>query len=469
MNLSVGKPKNFEGVVKAALTAFKKLHETGSYNPKDLLEVEEYADLVNATSNIFSSAITHDVPEDMKEYLEKDVFMFSGLKTHAQLTEARSLLKDGSGNIRPYEDFERSILKLNEQYNTHYLEAEYEFAVQSSQSAAQWVNLQDDTSRYWLEYRTAGDEKVRASHAALNGICLPADDSFWLEYYPPNGWRCRCVAVEILARDGKLSDSNKAKKLGEAATSQISPEGKNKLAMFRFNPGAEKKIFPSGNAYEKFVGAEIAKKQLAKQNSYTLPSELKHLFDSKNIKIDEDFIKLIDKDLKFQFSDKYTRVFGTSYYRAKEHKIVLDIRNNHENYEIKNVFYHEFGHSIDEKRGYYKNPKTTALVNKYLKDEKYGFSYFKELDEKVKAIPSSSRTIMEQKGSLRDTIMAMTLNYGAGHTKKYFTAKGEFNRQREFLAHCFENRYCGNEIFEKLAPELFNDMKNLIDELNSDK
>jgi len=215
--------------------------------------------MINVTSEIFSSAITHEVPQEMRAYLEKDVFAFSGLKTHAQLTEARSLLKDSSGNIHPYQDFERSILKLNEKYNTHYLEAEYEFAVQSSQSAAQWANLQDDTSRYWLEYRTAGDEKVRASHAALNGICLPADDPFWMEYYPPNGWRCRCVAVEILAREGKLSDRNKAKKLGEAATSQISPDGKNKLAMFRFNPGAEKKIFPPKNAYSKVIGANELK------------------------------------------------------------------------------------------------------------------------------------------------------------------------------------------------------------------
>jgi len=238
---------------------FKKLHESGSYHPKDLLKTKEYADLIKSTAEIFTSAITHEVPEEMKEHLEKDVFVFSGLKTHAQLTEARSLLKDSSGNIRPYEDFERNILKLNEKYNTHYLEAEYEFAVQSSQSVAQWVNLQDDTSRYWLEYRTAGDEKVRATHAALNGICLPADDPFWMEYYPPNGWRCRCVAVEILAREGKLSDSSKAKRLGEAATSQISADGKNKLAMFRFNPGAEKKIFPPKNAYSKVIGAKELK------------------------------------------------------------------------------------------------------------------------------------------------------------------------------------------------------------------
>ncbi|MBP7174368.1 MAG: hypothetical protein KBA33_09940 [Cloacibacterium sp.] len=195
----------------------------------------------------------------MKTYLEKDAFIFSGLKTHAQLAEARSFLKDESGNIRPYYDFEQKILKLNANYNQHYLQAEYEFAVHSSQSAANWANLQEDTERYWLQYRTAGDDRVRVSHQKLNKITLPKNDVFWTEYYPPNGWRCRCVAVEVLADNYTLSDSGKAIKEGETATSQIGKNGKNKLEIFRFNPGIEKKIFPPKNAYNKIVGAEEVK------------------------------------------------------------------------------------------------------------------------------------------------------------------------------------------------------------------
>ncbi len=226
------------------------------------MNVPEFRAVVEHTSEIFSSAVPHEVPQEMRDYLEKDVFIFSGLKTHTQLTEARSYLKDESGNIVPYDRFEQKILKLNEQYNRHYLEAEYQFAVHSAQSAANWANLQENTSRYWLEYRTAGDERVRANHAVLNGICLPKDDDFWTEYYPPNGWRCRCVAVEVLARENTLSDSKKAKELGEKATTHIAPNGKNKLQMFRFNPGAEKKVFPPNNAYSKVVGAKDVKETL---------------------------------------------------------------------------------------------------------------------------------------------------------------------------------------------------------------
>ena len=136
-------------------------------------------------------------------------------------------------------------------------------AASSSQSAANWADLQDNTERYWLQYRTAGDEKVRASHAQLNNTTLPKDDPFWFSYYPPNGWRCRCVAVEVLAVDYKLSDSKKAISIGEKATTHINSDNKNTLEMFRFNPGMENKIFPPNNAYTKVVGAKTVSKNLS--------------------------------------------------------------------------------------------------------------------------------------------------------------------------------------------------------------
>lgn len=129
-------------------------------------------------------------------------------------------------------------------------------------SANSWNHLQEDTDKYWLEYRTAGDERVRAEHQAINGICLPKTDPFWQNYYPPNGWRCRCVAVEVLADDYQLSDSLEAQKLGEQATTYIGKSGKNKYEMFRFNPGIEKKIFPEKNPYVKVEGSDKAKKAI---------------------------------------------------------------------------------------------------------------------------------------------------------------------------------------------------------------
>jgi len=96
-----------------AKKAFDYLHKKGTYKPEDLTKYKAYRDLITATAEVFNTAIPHQVPDEMRTYLEKDVFIFSGLKTHTQLTEARSKLKDEQGNIRPYYQFEQEILKLN--------------------------------------------------------------------------------------------------------------------------------------------------------------------------------------------------------------------------------------------------------------------------------------------------------------------------------------------------------------------
>lgn len=248
MELSAENPL-FKTILNAASKAFKKLHERGTYEPKDLLEIKEFKEFHSSTNSLLANAIPQEVSNTLKAYLEKDVFVFSGLRTHAQLSDARSYLKDEKGNIRSYNEFEQKVVKLNAQYNLNYLETEYNFAIQSGLSAEKWETFSDDDKRYYLQYRTAKDGKVRDSHLALDEITLPKSDTFWNNYMPPNGWNCRCNTVEVLADSYTKSDSNKANEKGEKATTQIGKNGKNKAAMFRFNPGAEKKLFPSQNAY----------------------------------------------------------------------------------------------------------------------------------------------------------------------------------------------------------------------------
>lgn len=55
---------------------------------------------------------------------------------------------------------------------------------------------------YW-KYVTFGDERVRASHAALNGKILPADSPFWQTHYPPWAPMCRCIVVPVTRREYK--------------------------------------------------------------------------------------------------------------------------------------------------------------------------------------------------------------------------------------------------------------------------
>lgn len=48
---------------------------------------------------------------------------------------------------------------------------------------------------FW-QYLTVGDERVRFSHRALDGIIAPANSPFWDD--KPGGWGCRCRKVPLL-------------------------------------------------------------------------------------------------------------------------------------------------------------------------------------------------------------------------------------------------------------------------------
>ncbi|MBK9292580.1 MAG: minor capsid protein [Bacteroidetes bacterium] len=161
------------------------------------------------------------------------------------------MLKDEKGNIKPFSRFRQEITSLYQTYNVRYLEAEYNFAAASAQMAAKWSDFEQDGDQYNLQFRTSNDEKVRASHAALHNTTLPPSDPFWDNYIPPLDWNCRCTVVQVLKNKYPLTNSAQAIRNGEAATTRIDKNGVNRAAMFRFNPGKQKVIFPQNHPYFK--------------------------------------------------------------------------------------------------------------------------------------------------------------------------------------------------------------------------
>ncbi len=111
--IKLAKEPTFKEVLNKGLKAFKRLHKNKNYKPEELFEVEEYKALINETNTVFQSSIAHIESAALKSYLATDSFIFSGLKAHKQLAQARSLLKDSKGNIKPYYKFEQEIVKLN--------------------------------------------------------------------------------------------------------------------------------------------------------------------------------------------------------------------------------------------------------------------------------------------------------------------------------------------------------------------
>lgn len=198
----------------------------------------------NVLQDGISKGLTHTIPDVMRRNLAENVYIFSGAKTNVELKELSRLLSNPDGTVKPFNKFWQETQGIHSEYNKNYLEAEYIYATQSAQMASKWNDIEQDGDRYNLQYRTANDDRVRDTHVPLHDITLPPSDPFWNEYYPPNGWRCRCTAVQVRKSKYPESNSEQAQSSGAAAT-----DGKNNI--FRFNAGKQQVIFPEHHPYLK--------------------------------------------------------------------------------------------------------------------------------------------------------------------------------------------------------------------------
>lgn len=239
-------------------TATKWLHKNKSFDAENLTDGAPLA-LVNEVNRVlksavksgFSNGIKHEVPKALTQALNRNVFVFSGLKVYHELKEASLLLKDENGGIKPYNTFRQEMTAIHQAYNVNHLEAEYNFATGTAQMAAKWNDFEQDGDAYNLQYRTAADEKVRASHFILHNTTLPPSDPFWNENAPPLDWGCRCTVVQVMKDKYPQSNSAEAVAQGRKATTRLGKDGVNRAAMFRFNPGKQKVIFPEKHPYFK--------------------------------------------------------------------------------------------------------------------------------------------------------------------------------------------------------------------------
>ncbi len=190
--------------------------------------------------------------------LKQDVWVFSGLKSYIQLKEASLLLLNDKGELKPFYKFRDDVLAIHKKYNLNYLKAEYEHSVNSSQMASRWKHFEHNSDKYYLQYRTASDEKVRESHSILDKITLPITDQFWDSYFPPNGWNCRCTTVQVLKSSYKATNSETANALGHQSLTVTKSDGSVNIKatannqIFKFNPGKQGVIFPENHPYKKY-------------------------------------------------------------------------------------------------------------------------------------------------------------------------------------------------------------------------
>lgn len=234
-----------EEVSKGFKDAMKVLfHQKGSSFSIDILADKNVQGLIEAHTSVLDRNLQRlEMSDLMRKRLTRSNYIFSGIKTFHELNEAFPSLLDSNGNRKTFEAFSNDVRKIDKTYNSNYLRAEYNFVQSSAEMAAKWERFSEDGDRYNLQYRTANDDKVRPEHAALNGVTLPPSDPFWEEYYPPNGWNCRCTVVQVRKSKYPATPHEEAMALGEEALQR------DTKGIFHFNPGKQNKTVPDYNPY----------------------------------------------------------------------------------------------------------------------------------------------------------------------------------------------------------------------------
>jgi SPP1 gp7 family putative phage head morphogenesis protein len=167
----------------------------------------------------------------------QNISMFSGAKTFQEVNSLTKAAFLPDGRKRPFAEYKKIALEINEKYDVTWLATEQDTVFLQSQNSRKWMNYENEADVFpILEYVTIGDDRVRPSHADLDGLKLPVNHPLWNRIMPQNGWKCRCTVIQHTPTR-KTSAAQTEEK-----TRKIRDDFK-KNAAFDYNPGKTDFIF----------------------------------------------------------------------------------------------------------------------------------------------------------------------------------------------------------------------------------
>lgn len=361
----------------------------------------------------------------------------------------------GDDRIKTWSEFEKLALPISGDYNVRWLETEFNQTIGSARAAMQWHDYQTRAELYPnLRYDAVMDGRTRPQHAAWNGLVLRLDHPFWKSHYPPSEWECRCGTEQT---DDEVDT--------KGVDFDDLPPNKSGL---NHNPGITGKVFDDGHPYFDVSKAarEEVESQLKTYNTPKLtPKGLAEYEQRLGVQIDKSMFNLLKKDTPLVFENPVgSKLSKGAFYHPKDNyvKIPIDARRKKSTWYSKAVVHHEYGHAIDQQLGLRSTKKIIDLMADARK--MHTVTDFRKLYKEAaeKAIDAKSGgqfDEMEKHMAILDTIASLrpTVNQHKTHPNAYWKVPGM--QEAEFIAHLFENKYAGNDAFEKLMPELYKKMK----------
>ncbi len=175
--------------------------------------------------------------DDLAGPVNSKIFAVAGAVKADLLRDLQDALVTAKADGRTITDFRKDFDKAVAEHGWTYkgkrgwrTRVIFDNNMRSAAMAGRWAQIQDNKKHQpFLQYRTAGDSRVRPMHRLWNGLIYRVDDPFWQTHYPPNGWGCRCTVRayaqadldeknlqlsepfdmkerEVVTRDGEIKD-----------------------------------------------------------------------------------------------------------------------------------------------------------------------------------------------------------------------------------------------------------------------
>lgn len=187
-------------------------------------------------------------PEDFAVLTKDDpeaafrAFSVTGIAKISALKEIHSALQNALVKGESFGDFEKRIKEqiTAQKWGSRRVETIFRTNIQTAYNAGHWKRYAQDGVDV-LVYDAVGDSRTRPTHLALDGKAFRRTDKFWDEWFPPNGFGCRCTtqgmsAIEAEARGIKIENGGDISNL-----SVVLPGGQQQQLVpdrgFEFNPG----------------------------------------------------------------------------------------------------------------------------------------------------------------------------------------------------------------------------------------
>jgi SPP1 gp7 family putative phage head morphogenesis protein len=428
-------------------------------------DIENYfkQPLIDKTFESLWSAVQAEIDYDTVDNqvinsLRENVFYFSAAKTYQQIEAINRLLVDENGKRREFNDFKNELDKLNIQYNRNYLATEYNYAITSAQMVSRWTDLTQAGENVLLTFDAVGDGRTTPLCRSLDGITLPASDSFWNIYTPPNHWNCRST-IRLGETIRKPADS----------LPKIKPE-------FAFNPAKTKQVFSEDHPYWKNLD-EAQKTEISKlQTKYVkdvedtfgeskfIPDGIQENYE---VKLPDWFWDKIGKKIAIQTANA-----NYSYFDYE--KNILHISKNwggvlRTDLMTKSTLVHELGHAYHFNSNILTFDKVHQSIKSFYKESKQALDNLSDnklfwlkkenkninnlaLQEEYDGVFTEDEVsrLFTVVGGLFEAISNGKL--GFGHTPDYF--KDEYLKFMELFANSTDVYFNGNRILKDLFPDL---------------